>query len=344
MTRSDKTVKYIFLSFILLFTSLSFAYGQEIKLQAAIERDSIWLGDQIRLLLVAEQPAGAKIDFPQAPDTIAGNVEVLKKSFIDTSKLDADRLQLKQTYIITCFDSGPHYIPPFYFRIQQNGLIDSLKTNDLTLFVRVPDVDLKKGIADIKKPFEAPVTLKEIAPWILGIILAGALIFLIVYMISRRRKKLPLFQRPEKPKQPAHIIAIQELDKLKEEKLWQQDKMKDYYTRLTDIIRVYIEDRFGVSAMEQTTYEILSEFREKKSLIDNLSYEGLKEILQLADLVKFAKLSPLPDDNQQSLNNAYHFVERTKIEETTEPVKAEEEKPKKELIADLSEKEGEELL
>jgi hypothetical protein len=293
------------------------------------------------LILVAEQPTGAKIDFPRSHDTIAGKIEVLKRSFIDTSKIDASRLQLKQTYIITCFDSGAHLIPPFYFRIQQNGLNDSLKTNDLTLFVKVPNVDLKKGIADIKKPFEAPVTFKEIAPWVLGIILVGALIFLIVYMISRRRKNLPLFQRPEKPKLPAHIIALQELDKLKEEQLWQHDKVKDYYTRLTDIIRVYIEERFGVPAMEQTTFEILSEFRENKSLIDALSYGGLKDILQLADLVKFAKLTPLPDDNHLSLNNAYQFVERTKIEETIEPAKTEEEIPKKEFIADLREKEGE---
>jgi hypothetical protein len=343
MIRADKTIKYFLLSYVLLFV-ISFTYGQEIKLKAAIERDSIWLGDQIKLMLVVEQPAGAKIDFPRNQDTITGKIEVLKRSFIDTAKIDAGRLQLKQTYIITCFDSGAHYIPPFYFRVQQSGLNDSLKTNDLTLFVKVPNVDLKKGIADIKKPFEAPVTFKEIAPWVLGIILVGALIFLIVYMISRRRKNLPLFQRPEKLKLPAHIIALQELDKLKEEQLWQHDKVKDYYTRLTDIIRVYIEERFGVPAMEQTTFEILSEFRKNNSLIDALSYDGLKDILQLADLVKFAKLAPLPDDNHLSLNNAYQFVERTKIEEMTEPARVEEEKPKEELVADLREKEGEDLL
>jgi len=83
------------------------------------------------------------------------------------------------------------------------------------LFVKVPNVDLKKGIADIKKPYQAPVTFKEIAPWLLGIILISAFIFLVVYMISRRRKNLPLFLRPEKPKLPAHVVALQELDKLK---------------------------------------------------------------------------------------------------------------------------------
>jgi hypothetical protein len=335
-------INYITLFCVGLFT-LSMASGQEIRVKAAIERDSIWLGDQIKLILVAEQPAGVKIDFPRNQDSIAGKIEVLKRSYIDTTKIDASRLQLKQTYIITCFDSGPHYIPPFYFRFQQGGKIDSLKTNDLTLFVKVPNVDLKKGIADIKKPFEAPVTFKEIAPWLLGAILLGALIFLIVYMISRRRKNLPLFQRPEKPKLPAHIIALQELDRLKGEQLWQHDKVKDYYTRLTDIIRIYIEERFNVPAMEQTTFEILSEFKEKKSLVDDDSYGGLKDILELADLVKFAKLTPLPDDNHLSLNNAYQFVERTKIEETIETVRPEVDMTNKELVVDLSEKEGNNL-
>jgi hypothetical protein len=336
-------IEKILLFCVCLFT-ISLASGQEIKLKAAIERDSIWLGDQIKLILVAEQPAGVKIDFPRNQDTISVKIEVLKRSFIDTTKLDASRLQLRQTYIITCFDSGPHYIPPFYFRVQQSGSNDSLKTNELFLFVKVPNVDLKKGIADIKKPFEAPVTFKEVAPWILGAILIGAIIFLVIYMISRRRKNLPLFQRPEKPSLPAHIIALQELDKLKGEQLWQHDKVKDYYTRLTDIIRVYIEERFDVPAMEQTTFEILSEFKEKKSLIESVAFEGLKDILELADLVKFAKLTPLPNDNQLSLNNAYQFVERTKIEETIGPVKTEEEKATEELAVDLSEKEGNNLL
>jgi hypothetical protein len=342
MSRLYKSIKY-FLLFIILFTTITITKGQEIKLKAAIERDTIWLGDQIRLMLMAEQPVGAKIDFPQSVDSIAGKIEVLKRSKIDTSKIDANRLQLKQTLLITCFDSGPHSVPPFYFKIQNNGLKDSIKTNDLMLFVKVPDVDIKKGIVDIKKPFLAPVTFKEIAPWLLGAILIGAIIFLIIYMISRRRRNMPLFQRAEKPKLPAHIIAIQELDKLKEEQLWQHDKVKEYYTRLTDIVRFYIEERYTVPAMEQTTFEILSDFKQNKLITDVNSYNGLKDILELADLVKFAKLTPLPDDNHLSLNNAYQFVQLTKIEEAAEPEKKAEVKSEKELIVDLSEKEGKSL-
>jgi len=112
MSRTYKLIQYFLLSCVLLST-ISITYGQEIKLKAAIERDSIWLGDQIKLMLIVEQPVGAKIGFPRNQDSIAGKIEVLKRSIIDTTKLDANRLQLKQTFLITCFDSGPHIVPPF---------------------------------------------------------------------------------------------------------------------------------------------------------------------------------------------------------------------------------------
>ena len=312
----NRTVKLKYLcSLGILFLSLSLVSGQEIRLKTALEHYSIWLGDQIKLLIVVEQTAGTKIEFPQLRDSI-NKIELLKRSKIDTSKLTGNQIQLKQTYLVTCFDSGAHYIPPFYFRFKNGEHTDSLRSNSLMLFVKLPPVDLKKGPVDIKKPFNAPVTFKEIAPWLLGIIMLAAIIFLVIYAISRRNKNRPLFQRPPKPKLPPHLIALQELDKLKDEQLWQQEKVKDYYTRLTDIIRVYIEDRFVMAAMEQTTHEILAGFKSLKAQIDAKSVIELKEILELADLVKFAKLSPLPDENFNMLSNAYQFVKET----TNEPV------------------------
>ena len=331
--------KYLFL-FSVFFMSLLLVNGQEIKLKTALEHDSIWLGDQIKLLIVVEQSAGTKIEFPQLPDSIL-KVEILNKSKIDTSKLDGNKIQLKQTYLVTCFDSGAHVIPPFVFKIRKEGSIDSLKSNNLTLFVKMPPVDLKKGPADIKKPFAAPITLKEIAPWLLGIILIGAIVFLIIYAISRRNKNKPLFQRPPKPKLPPHVIALQELDKLKGEELWQHEKVKDYYTRLTDIVRVYIEDRFTISAMEQTTFEILTSLKVKESQIEASSVIELKEILEVADLVKFTKLTPLPDENHKMLSNAYLFVKETTVEPVVAAPKPTEVKVKEEVIVDLGDKKGE---
>lgn len=341
MNRSLK-LKCLF-PFSVFFFSLLFVNGQEIKLRTALEHDSIWLGDQIRMLIVVEQTAGSKVEFPPLPDSIQ-KIEILKKSKIDTSKLDGTRLQLKQTYLVTCFDSGAHYIPPFYFKVKKGEHTDSLRSNDLTLFVKLPPVDFKKGPADIKKPFSAPITLKEIAPWLLGFILIGTIVFLLIYAISRRTKSKPLFQRPPKPKLPPHVIALKDLDKLKTEQLWQHGKVKDYYTRLTDIVRVYIEDRFYMTAMEQTTFEILSGFTGKDSQIAGKSFNELKEILELADFVKFAKLTPLPDENHNMLSYAYQFVKDTTVEVIPESPKNTETKEDIDVIVDLSDKKEESQL
>ena len=312
--------KYILL-FLMSLASLNFALAQQVKVSASLERDSIWLGDQIKMILVAEYPIGTSLSFPELKDSLANGVEVLSRSARDSSKIGDGMLQMRQSFLITAFDSGPHPIAPFLFA-QRSGLsTDSLRTNSLRLFVKVPNVDLKKGFADIKKPYQAPITFKEVAPWILGIILLASVIFLIIYAINRRRKNIPLFSMPAKPKLPPHVVALSELDKLKEEQLWQHDKVKDYYTRLTDIVRVYLEERYEVPAMEQTTQEILAEFKGETSEIKGKLYSGLQKTLETADLVKFAKYTPLADENHFVLVNAYTLVEETKAEPIAEPVK-----------------------
>ncbi len=301
--------------FLLIFLqSLNPVLAQQVKVSSSIERDSIWLGDQIKMILVAEYPVGTSLTFPQLKDSLANGIEVLSKSAKDSSQLGSGLLQMRQSYTITAFDSGPHPIAPFLFVSKSGMTPDTLRSNTLTVFVKVPNVDLKKGFADIKKPYGAPVTFKEIAPWILGIILAASILFLVIYAINRRRKNIPLFQVPQKPKLPPHVIALSELDKLKEEQLWQHDKVKDYYTRLTDIIRVYLEDRYEVSAMEQTTQEILFQFKGEASQIKGKLYTGLQKTLETSDLVKFAKYTPLADENHYVLVQAYNLVEETKPE------------------------------
>jgi len=306
-------LKYILL-FLVFVSSLNFAEAQQIKVSASLEKDSIWLGDQIKMILVAEYPSGIKLTFPELKDSLGNGVEVISRSAMDSSKIGDGLLQMRQSFLVTAFDSGPHPIAPFLFAGRSNLRTDTLRSNSLRLFVKVPNVDLKKGFADIKKPYGAPITFKEIAPWILGIMLIACIVFLILYAINRRRKNIPLFTLPAKPKLPPHVIALSELDKLKEEQLWQHDKVKDYYTRLTDIIRVYLEERYEIPAMEQTTHEILSQFKGENSQIKGKLFTGLQKTLDTSDLVKFAKYTPLADENHFVLVNAYTLVEETKTE------------------------------
>ena len=306
-------LKYILL-FLISVSTLNFSKAQQVKVSASLEKDSIWLGDQIKMILVAEYPLGTKLTFPSLKDSLGNGVEVISRSVRDSSKMGDGLLQMRQSFVITAFDSGPHPIAPFLFALHATTRTDSLRSNSLRFFVKVPNVDLKKGFADIKKPYGAPITFKEIAPWIMGIILLACIVFLILYAINRRRKNIPLCTLPAKPKLPPHVIALSELDKLKEEQLWQHDKVKDYYTRLTDIIRVYLEERYEVPAMEQTTQEILSQFKGENSQIKGKLFSGLQKTLDTSDLVKFAKYTPLADENHFVLVNAYTLVEETKSE------------------------------
>ena len=133
-----------------------------------------------------------------------------------------------------------------------------------------------------------------------------------------------MFTKPERPAEPAHIVALRELDRIKIQKLWQQEKIKQYYSEVSDTIRTYIQNRFDIQAMEQTSGETIGIFKQQKELVDGKTLDQLQHILSLADLVKFAKYVPLPDDNNLTLMNAYFFVNQTKKEVIKTPEKPEE--------------------
>jgi hypothetical protein len=312
-------MKFRINQYILFFILLIIAgttRAQQIKATARIDSTNILLGDQIKYFLEIEYPKNAKVEFPQISDSLQSLIEVLGKSKIDTIDLENKEFQKQiRSYTITCFDSGSYRIAPKWFKININGLTDSVPTNGVSLFVHSMAIDTTRGLTDIKMPYSAPLTLKEVTPYILGVILIAAIIFLILYSIKRRKKNKPFFALPAKPKEPAHIIALRELDRIKNEKIWQKDKTKEYYSEVTDVLRTYIEDRFDMRAMEQTTDEILDGFRYRKDLLNEKTFTNLSQILSLADLVKFAKYKPLPDDDNLTLVNSYFFVNETKKEE-----------------------------
>jgi hypothetical protein len=299
------------------------AGAQQVSVNARMDTTNILIGDQIRLFLEVSQPAGMQVGFPNIADTLVNKVEVVNRSEIDTQKSADNRLSLIQKLVITGFDSGLYVIPPFKFTVKNQGAPDTLLTNALTLNVNTFKIDSIKGITDIKPPIDAPFRLSEILNYII-IGLAVIIVALAGYYIYRKyKRKEPIIRRRPKPKEPAHIVALRNLDILTEKKLWQQNRIKEYYTELTDIVRVYIEDRFLIMAMEQVTDEILGRFSCTK-LIDSFMYDKLSHMLSLADMVKFAKAIPLPDENDLVLKNAYDFVIKTKQELVlTEPEKDE---------------------
>lgn len=303
---------------LLLLFSLS-NKAQEVKIKAVLDSTVILIGDQVTLNLQIEYPKQLEVQFPMPGDSLGSSVEIVERLQLDTLIISGERLLLTQNFIVTSFDTGYHEIPPFLFRIKYGEMVDSFESNPTGIMVfTLPQLDSLMtaigGPIDIKPPYEAPITLKEIAPWLLGSLLAVGLIFLILYAIKRKKNNQPIFSFPQKPKEPAHIIALRKLDRIKDDKTWQHGHVKQYHSELADTIREYIENRFEINAMELTSDETIAAFTYRRDLLSESIFDNLKRLLKNADLVKFAKFEPLPDDNNLAMVDAYFFVNQTKLE------------------------------
>jgi hypothetical protein len=283
--------------------------GQEIKVNAKLDTTRILIGDQVNLWLMLEHPEGLKIEFPFTGDSLAGKIEVLSSSKPDTISKSNRIWKIRQRVVVTSFDTGFFVIPPFNFRFNENR--DSIQTSALPLEVLGMPVDTTKGITDIKLPYEIKITFAEVMPYIIvGLLIISIIIFYLRYL-RKRRQVTTTEEKPAPPQIPAHLLALEQLDELVREKLWQQGKVKLYYSRLTDIIRQYIELRFGVPAMEETTEDIIRDFKREGHIKEEIRKE-LKGLLELADLVKFAKWHPEAEEHETSQQSAYDFILRTK--------------------------------
>jgi hypothetical protein len=303
----------------LIFLSPFSLRGQEVSVTAAFDTSRILIGDQINFSIIVNQPADLKLSLPVLRDTLIKNIEILSGPAIDTSAISGNKIRITEKYLVTSFDSGFYKVDPVY---AEKSDINGIKRyfSDYSLLevarVRLTPPDTSAKIFDIAAPYRAPVTLGEILPWIL----LSMLVALIVWLILRFIRK---FKRTKKEVivpvniEPSHVIAYRELEKLQSEMLWQKGETKKYYTRLTEIIRQYLENRFQVYSLELTTSETL-ETLVKTGFKKNESYNKLKSILTGADLVKFAKYKPEPVENESSFSNSWDFVSATRLTEVVE--------------------------
>jgi LPXTG-motif cell wall-anchored protein len=237
-------------------------------------------------------------------------IEILSSGEVDTLSTNESFLNLSQEFLVTSFDSGYYKIPSYPFVVSTPRVNDTLYSTPVFLAVHTLEVDTSKAIFDIKPPYAAPFTFKEGLPYLLVLIGILALGFGIFYFVRKRKKNEPVF-KPSRVLPPPHVVALDELDKLDKEKLWQQGKIKIYYIRLTEITRTYIEDRFHVPAMEQITEEIMDGMKMHYPPDDPVMVK-LNQLLELSDLAKFAKFLPTPSENKLAMEHAYNFVLATK--------------------------------
>ncbi len=324
-------MKKFVLSIILYISTLSLAIAQEVKLTSSFDSTKILIGDQINYRIIIEKPAGLKLMLPVLKDTLCKKIDILSGPRTDSSSIGQGRIRIIQRYLVTSFDSGRYQVRPIFAEVKNSGGLKRYYSDYSVLDVmraRITPADTTSKIFDIIKPYKAPVTLADILPWFLLIVLAAAIAWLVFRYISKiRRSKVP--ESVYIPADPAHIIAFRELEQLRSEQLWQKGEIKKYYTRLTEILRQYLENRFRVFSLELTTDETLDALI-KTGFKKDGSYNDLKTVLSGADLVKFAKYSPVPTENESHFQTSWNFILATK-EQDIAPLQAENQLNEKEV-------------
>ncbi len=283
---------------------------------ARFDRDSVFLGDQFHLEVTVEKDMMQMVDFPALMGAKSGeNVEFLEEFPVDTLASDGRRQTIGKRYKLTVWDGGVYNLGRIPVLYLDKNVVDTLFTADsLSVKVGTYDIDLQIHQPLDIKPLR-PIRLRfgEISGWFslgLGVL---ALLLLGAWFITKYRHRIPLLGG-ERPKVPPHVEAIRRLEALRDQKLPQNGKHKQYWSGITDILREYLDGRFGIGAMEMTSGEILAALSEPRSegLVDEKRYNDLGGLLHTADLVKFAKAEPDASESEAAYYDAYYFVEETK--------------------------------
>jgi len=298
------------LLFLFVFSIIGLSLQAQITANAALDSTDLLIGDQVQLRVQVKHSADIQVnDLDVSVLENAEGFEVNQVSAWDT--LGTGLLQ--KNIIIQSFDSGYHFIPPIPVQYNRNGESQKVTTRQLAFSVNTIARDSLE-LAPIK-PIEEEARKLEDYIWLIAGILAIALIIGVVRYFMKRKEGEITTIVPE-IKLPAHELALQQLAALKAEKLWQSGEVKAYHSRLTRIIREYLENRYSIQALEMTTHQILDQLA---SLDFDASWrDRLQEMLQAADLVKFAKATPAVEFHERMMEYAEQFVEETKKVEIVE--------------------------
>ena len=336
------------LRYIIIYVSALFMGGMAVAqstptITSHISADTVMIGDRVTLTIEVDADVMQHIVFPtfdftqNAPEGAEEqepSIEVINDFAPDTISKEGRRVRLRKRYEMAVYDEGIYKLGRAQALYLDKNIVDTLfAEREEELFVKTFQIDsTMTTVRDLKPQKTLKLRFAEFGGY-LGIALAVALllagvIYLLVRYLHKRGKRISDLFKPAPPV-PAHIVAIEALEKLRNEKLWQNNKHKQYYSGLSDILRTYLAGRFEVGAMEMTTDEIADALREVD--IEQKSKMDLLSVLRDADLVKFAKATPEASENELAYDKAFYFVENTKPvevveEEEDEPTKNEKEK------------------
>ena len=304
----------------LLFTALAARAQNTPTVTARVEPDSILIGDRFDYIIDVEKDLVQVVEFPEF-DPRDGKIELVENCPVDTLKRDGRRLKLRKRYRLAAFDEGKYNLGAAQVLYADKNILDTLRSRD-SVYLEVATFQIdstSQSIYDLKGQRTLPFRFREIRGYVLWGLLALALLAAAAYALHRwlaaRGKRLGDLFKPAPPL-PPHVAAIQALEALHNQKLWQNNRHKQYYSGLTDILRTYIAARWDIGAMEMTSDEIIDAMRAEE--LPDKARMDLTAILRDADLVKFAKATPPAEENEADYLKAYYFVEETKpVEEET---------------------------
>ena len=292
-----------------------------IVVSASIDSTQMVIGEQTHMQVRVTHDTTEQVLLPIFGSQLPQGVEAVKSSQPDTTVLEDGRVQVSQDMTITSFADTTYTIRPYV--VSSGG--DTVYAESLSIDILRPEgVDEMMEMNDIKDIENVPIWWWDVCKWILlglGILLLGiGGYFLTMWVLARRKPA----EEPINPEllRPAEEVALEKLDAIKAAKIWTEGRYKEYHTDLTDVVREYIGRRFEVHSTEKTSDETLREL--KPILPDRGLYDRLSKMLHLADLVKFAKWNPTPDENEQALTTAYDFVQETRPIPTSVPEEGEE--------------------
>lgn len=301
-------MKRLLLSIVCVMLTTLAALAQ-VSVEARIDSSKILVGSQTNLTVtVKNAPSGASINFPSYKDEgeMTPGIEVVR------TKNDTTDDGVRRIYVLTAWDEGKYNVPKLDVKV--NG--KDFSTNEIPLEVNTIKVDTAH--ADSIRPMheiaDLPYSWEEWSPLFWLSIIVLVLLVVIYYLYSRLRAGKPIIARMKFIRRLLpHEKALQQIEKIKSEHLNESTDQKEYYTELTDTLRQYLEDRFGIKAKEMTSSEIIyrleREKEENKAMVDEL-----REVFETADLVKFAKYSVQNNVNDAYLSSVVQFIDSTKEE------------------------------
>ncbi len=284
--------------------------AQQIEANASTTSTDIQVGKPFIVDLALKVPYGYFVEWNAfVSEALSDQIDIIDRGEV-VRAADADsNVVVTQQLTLMTFDTGYVELPEIPLAYSQTAETQRLQamTNGITLHSTTIAVDLSEPFKPIVPPISKPIKFSDIWPYVLAALVLVLLVVALV-LIAKRRKYNHNAEEKEEPKNnvPPYDKAINDLSELRRQKLWQSGKQKEYYSTLTDIIRVYIEGQFGVNAVEMTTNDILVAIEPLD--FDGRLFDTFKNTMELADFVKFAKYQPSSLENDQAMNNMTDFV------------------------------------